>query len=52
MKTSTVVGAKNDWATLEITMPLDLHIPTYSLVEKILAHFPNAFLIIRYILGL
>ena len=45
------LGDESDWATLEIAMPVNQQITTYSLFQRILERFPNAFPILRMYLG-
>ena len=44
-------GLESDWATLEVEMPVNQQV-TNSLLQMILERFPNAFPILRYLLGL
>ena len=48
------VGSESDWAYLEVTMPVNQQTYSYgfTLIQKILDRFPNAFPILRQILGL
>jgi hypothetical protein len=46
------LGDESDWATLEIAMPVNQQITTYPLLQKILELFPNAFPILKHVLGL
>jgi len=45
------LGDESDWATLEIAMPVNQQITIYSLFQRILERFPNAFPILRTYLG-
>ena len=40
----------SDWTTLDISMPMNLQASTHPVLEMILARFPNAFPILRYLL--
>jgi hypothetical protein len=44
-------GAESDWATLEVVMPVNQQMIN-PLLQMILERFPNAFPILRYLLGL
>jgi len=44
-------GGESDWAYLEVTMPVNQQ-TEYSLLQRFLERFPNAFPILRYIPGL
>jgi hypothetical protein len=44
-------GLESDWATLEVEMPVNQQV-TNPLLQMILERFPNAFPILRYLLGL
>jgi hypothetical protein len=44
-------GAESDWATLTVTMPCSYIIPFMPFWLKLLERFPNAFPILRYLLG-
>jgi len=45
------LGDESDWATLEIAMPVNQQITIYSLFQRTLERFPNAFPILRTYLG-
>ena len=45
-------GLESDWATLEVEMPVNQQVVINPLLQMILERFPNAFLILRYLLGL
>ena len=45
-------GAESDWATLDISMPLNQGASFISLLQRMLELFPNAFPMLRHILGL
>ena len=46
------LGDEGDWATLEVAMPVNQQITTYPLLQKIFELFPNAFPLLRQILGM
>lgn len=46
-----VYNATSDWGTLKVSMPLSLNMPPHGLWERLLARFPNAFPILRHLLG-
>jgi hypothetical protein len=50
-KAKDIFGAESDWATLTITMPISINVPFHPLIEKLFQRFPNAFPILRYLLG-
>jgi hypothetical protein len=50
-KAKDIYGAESDWATLEVEMPVNQQVIN-PLLQTILERFPNAFPILRYILGL
>jgi hypothetical protein len=51
-KARNIYSAQSDWATLEVTMPLNQQIYIPPVLQKILESFPNLFPILRTILGL
>jgi len=51
-KATDIYGAESDWATLEVEMPVNQHSYSFPLLQMILERFPNAFPILRYLLGL
>jgi hypothetical protein len=51
-KARNIYSAESDWTTLEVTMPVNQQITTYPILQRILELFPNAFPILRIILGL
>ena len=51
-KANGTSGMESDWATLDISMPLNQGTYVISLPQRILELFPNAFPILRRILGL
>ena len=44
-------GTESDWATLTVTMPCSYNIPLLQFWERLLERFPNAFPILRQLLG-
>jgi rhodanese-related sulfurtransferase len=44
-------NAESDWATLTITMPYSYNKPILQFLELLFQRFPNAFPILRYLLG-
>jgi hypothetical protein len=44
-------GTISEWATLDVTMPYSYNMPFQSLWVKIFERFPNAFPILRHLLG-
>jgi hypothetical protein len=52
-KAKDVRGAESDWGTLKVTMPkTKSYIFNFSLLNWLFERFPNAFPMLRYILGL
>ena len=45
-------GLESDWATLEVVMPINQQVLINPLLQMLLERFPNAFLMLRYLLGL
>jgi len=50
-KAKDTYGAESDWGQLEVTMPFSYDIPFMQFWMRILERFPNAFPILRYLLG-
>jgi hypothetical protein len=50
-KSRDVLGAESNWTTMEITMPFSYEPPHFHFIEWLLERFPNAFPILRYLLG-
>jgi len=50
-KAKDIFDAESDWGELEVEMPVNQQV-TNSLLQMILERFPNAFPILRYLLGL
>ena len=44
-------GLESDWGTLTVTMPYSYEQPQFPFINWLLEHFPNAFPILRYLLG-
>ena len=44
-------GDESNWSTLQVTMPLSYEPPTYLFLIWLLQRFPNAFPILRHLLG-
>jgi C1A family cysteine protease len=44
-------GAKSDWKTLPVKMPTSYSLPILRFWEKIFERFPNAFPVLRHLLG-
>ena len=44
-------GAESEWATLSVTMPLSFDKPISQLFERLFQRFPNAFLLLRQLMG-
>lgn len=51
VKAKDIYDAESDWATFELTAPFRYIFPN-SFINRILEMFPNAFPILRYLLGL
>ena len=50
-KARNIYGAESDWATLEVEMPVNQQVQ-YPFIQWLLERFPNAFPILRTLLGL
>lgn len=50
-KAKDVYGNESEWATLAITVPYSYNIPFLSFLERFFERFPNAFPILRHMLG-
>jgi hypothetical protein len=46
-----IYNATSDWGTLKVSMPLSNTLPPMGFFAKLLARFPNAFPILRHLLG-
>jgi len=44
-------GAKSDWKTLSVSMPISYNTPSQGFWEMLFERFPNAFPIARYLMG-
>jgi hypothetical protein len=51
-KAKDIYGNESDWGTLQVKMPITQQTGIHSLLERILARFPHAFPILRYLFGL
>ena len=51
VKAQDKYGAKSDWATLSVTMPVSYDPPMQSVWDMLFAWFPNAFPLLRHLLG-
>jgi C1A family cysteine protease len=51
VKAKDQYGAKSDWRTLSVKMPISFDIPMLRFWEKLFERFPNSFPILRYLLG-
>ena len=45
-------GAESDWATLTVTVPYSYKVPTLLFWEQVFYRFPNAFPLLRHIMGI
>ena len=52
IKAKDTIGDESNWGTLEVSMPVNKMTTQGSFIQKILSIFPNAFPILRYILGI
>jgi hypothetical protein len=50
-KAMDIYGTESDWATLTVTMPCSYNIPLLQFWERLLERFPNAFPLLRQLLG-
>ena len=50
-KAKDIYGNESDWATLSVTMPCSYNIPFQHLWERLFERFPNAFPILRHLMG-
>lgn len=50
-KAKDIYGAESDWATLEVKMPTSYNIPMLWFWERLLERFPQAFPVLRHLLG-
>jgi len=51
-KAKDTLEAESRWGTLEVTMPVNQHSFSFPLLQRLLELFPNAFPILRQLLGL
>jgi len=53
VKAKDIYNAESDWATLEVSMPMNKPFNfNFNLIEWLFERFPNAFPMIRYLLGM
>jgi len=50
-KARDTLGAESDWGTLSVTMPTSFNFPLLQFLELLFQRFPNAFPLLRYLLG-
>ncbi len=50
-KAKDISGFESGWGELPVTMPLSSTLQPHGLVERILERFPNAFLLLRHLMG-
>jgi hypothetical protein len=50
-KAKDIYGNESDWGELSVNMPFSYNVPLKVLWERIFEWFPNAFLIIRHLMG-
>ena len=51
-KARDIFEEESDWGYLEVTMPVNQHSYSFPLLQRLLERFPNAFPILRHLLGL
>jgi C1A family cysteine protease len=51
VKAQDKYGAKSDWATLSVTMPASYNLPIQPFWDRLFERYPNAFPLLRQILG-
>jgi subtilisin family serine protease len=51
VKVKDTHGAESGWATLSVTMPFSYNIPFQHFWERVFDRFPNAFPILRHLMG-
>jgi len=51
-KAKDILGLESNWAYLEVTIPVNQHIYSFPLLQRLLERFPNAFPILRNLLEL
>lgn len=49
--TQDVLGLESNWSTMEVTMPFSFEPPHFHFIEWLLERFPNAFPLLRYLVG-
>jgi len=52
VKARDTFGAESEWGELEVTMPMNQHSYSFPLLQRLLERFPNAFPILRHLMGL
>jgi hypothetical protein len=50
-KAKDTYGAESDWGTLTVNMPCSYNLPILQFLDKVFDRFPNAFPLLRYLLG-
>ncbi len=50
-KSRDVLGLESNWSTMEVTMPFSYEPPHFHFIEWLLERFPNAFPMLRYLIG-
>jgi hypothetical protein len=50
-KAKDIYGAESDWGTLAITMPCSVNLQFIHFLEHLLERYPNAFPILRHLMG-
>jgi len=50
-KAMDISNDESDWGTLEVSMPVNQQSYSFPLLQRLLERFPNAFPILRYLLG-
>ena len=51
VKAKDVLGAESGWETLDVTMPVSYVMPMHRFLEMFFEQFPNAFPLLRYLMG-
>jgi hypothetical protein len=51
VKAKDIYGNESDWGTLPVTMPLSYEPPHFQFLTWLFDRFPNAFPILRHLLG-
>ena len=50
-KAKDINSEESDWGTLSVTMPFSYNLPIMNFFDRLLERFPNAFPMLRYLLG-